>query len=917
MNRKKQRGLFLLCFLLSVVLLLSKRGDIHTLKAQTIDNYRVLFISSYSYTWSTVPLQMEGIQSVLGNDVTLDVEFMDTKVLSEEVAQKQLLERIRFKEKKAGAFDGVIVGDDAALHFAMEHQKELFDGIPIVFEGINNLDYAKKVSEDPLVTGVIERFSYEDNLDFALEIQPEAKKVVAIVDNTVTGVGEQQQFLAQKDTYPALSFEMINGSLLTRKELIEQISGVEKDTILIYLILSEDGEGTRYTNDQVCQLLRDYAKVPVFRFVQEGIGEGLLGGNIVLHGESGSIAGKMMMEILGGTEPASIAMCEESPNGFYLDQIILDKFEISKKLIPEDAVIINEKPGFWEEHGTVVLVTLGFASIWLMVILFIVKTRYERRRRAELEEKNVQLAKAAELSLEASGAKSRFLEQMSHEIRTPMNAIIGLTAIAKTETKNPVKIKEYLTKIESSSRLLLGIINDILDMSAIERGKMKVDQASFNFKKQLSGIVSMFYQQAKQKQITFMVHMNGVTEETLIGDELRVNQILMNLLSNAIKFTPSGGRIDFTVTQTSRSQDKVYMRFEVKDTGCGMSEDMRKRLFSPFEQQDASTARKHGGSGLGLSITKSLVELMGGRIQADSKQGEGSLFTVDLPFTSCEEKLQERSHFEDIRTLVVDDDEEACQYCGILLERLGIRYDYVTNGEAALEALGEAEDANDPYKLCLIDWQMPTMNGVEVVEQIRSIFGEDSILVIVSAYDLNEIEEEGRKAGASYFVAKPVFQSSLYNVLNRIDQKLAGKEPELEENRFDFSGRHILVAEDVEINMEVAVRLLNMVGAQVSCAENGEKAFEIYKESPDGYFDCILLDINMPEMDGYETVKAIRESRKPDARTVPVYAMTANAFSEDVAAVMDAGMNGHIAKPIEIDILYETLAEVFKKDEQI
>ena len=580
---------------------------------------RVLFISSYSYTWSTVPLQMRGIESELTDDVMLDVEFMDTKTLSLDLAEKELLERVRFKEENVAFYDAVIVGDDAALQFAVKYQEELFREKPIVFEGINDVEYAQKVSQNPWITGVIERFSYKDNLDFAMKVQPKADKITAIVDNTVTGIGEQKQFFEQEKQYPQLSFDVINASILKQEELIAAFSDVREDTILVYLILSEDCEGNIYTNEQVCRMIQEYVNVPVYRFVQAGIGEGVLGGNIVFHEESGAIAARMVMQILNGADPSSIAMQSNSPNGFYLDQNVLDRFHISSKLIPQDAVIINQKQSFWEQYGRVIEVTLGAAAVLMIFVVLVMRAVYEKKRSAELEDKNRQLANAVMAAQNANGAKSQFLAQMSHEIRTPMNAIIGLTTLAETETEDPDRIKEYLAKIKNSSRLLLGIINDILDMSSIEQGKMKLDKQVFDFKRQLSGIVSMFYQQAKQKQIDFKLHMNGVMEETLIGDELRVNQIMINLLSNAIKFTPSGGKIDFTVTQTSRSHDKVYMRFTVQDNGCGMNDDMLNRLFCPFEQQDASTARKHGGSGLGLSITKNLVEMMGGSIRAESK----------------------------------------------------------------------------------------------------------------------------------------------------------------------------------------------------------------------------------------------------------------------------------------------------------
>lgn len=531
---------------------------------------------------------------------------------------------------------------------------------------------------------------------------------------------------------------------------------------------------------------------------------------------------------------------------------------------------------------------------------------------------NESLEKAIAKADSANAAKSQFLAQMSHEIRTPMNAIIGLTSIAKTEIKSPEKVDDYLTKIDGSSKLLLNIINDVLDMSAIEGGKLKIDNAPFNFKQMLTNITTVFYQQARMKGVEFNVRMNGVTEETIVGDELRLNQVLMNFLSNAVKFTPSGGEIDLMVLQASRTRDKVQLRFSVSDTGCGMSEDMMSRLFKPFEQESASTARKHGGSGLGLSIAKNLVEMMGGSIKVESFQGKGSVFTADIPFgTVNQATVADASGFSEIRTLVVDDDKESCEYSGILLERLGVRFDYVTSGEEALDTLGEAEDKGDPYKLCLIDWKMPDMDGIQVTQKIREIFGEDTIVINVSAYDLNELENTGKAAGANYFIPKPLFQSTLFNALMKISGGNYTKiDAEEEKKTFDFTGKRVLVAEDVALNMEVAIKLLQMVGIETVCAEDGRQAVDLFKKADPGTYDCILMDINMPIMDGYEAAKAIRSMPRTDAPYIPIYAMTANAFSEDVTAALNAGMNGHIAKPIETRVLYKTLETAFSMNEK-
>lgn len=456
-------------------------------------------------------------------------------------------------------------------------------------------------------------------------------------------------------------------------------------------------------------------------------------------------------------------------------------------------------------------------------------------------------------------------------------------------------------------------------MSAIEGGKLKIDRAAFDFRQMLANLTGVFYTQARHKGLRFEVHMSGVTEEVIIGDELRVNQVLMNLLSNAIKFTPAGGKVDLTVQQTGFSQHRVQMRFCVSDTGCGMSEDMMHRLFQPFEQESASTARKHGGSGLGLSITKRLVEMMEGSIHVQSTEGKGSVFTADIPFgtQTKPEQSREPAIFDGIsriRTLVVDDDPESRRYSEIILDRLGVRHESVSAGEKALEALGEAEDRGDPFRLCLVDWKMPDMDGMEVTRKIREIFGSDTMVIIVSAYDIHEAEASGRAAGADFFISKPLFQSTLFNALMRISGgKLAKASPGSDPQHYDFTGKHVLIAEDVALNMEVAVKLLGMVGIETTCAEDGRQALELYQQAAPGAYDCILMDINMPVMDGYEAARAIRQCGRPDAGDIPIYAMTANAFSEDVAAALDAGMNGHLAKPIETATLYQTLEAAFQQ----
>lgn len=531
-----------------------------------------------------------------------------------------------------------------------------------------------------------------------------------------------------------------------------------------------------------------------------------------------------------------------------------------------------------------------------------------------LEKKNNQLREAVAQADHANQAKSQFLARMSHEIRTPMNAIVGLTTIAKHHDKEPEKIDEYLTKIDVSSKVLLNIINDVLDMSAIESDKIKIACNPFNIREVLTSISTIYYTQCKQKGIRFEMNTAEVSDEQLVGDGLRLNQILLNLISNAYKFTPAGGKISVVAKEVSVKDGKAYFNFTVEDTGEGMSEEMQARLFKPFEQESATTAQKHGGSGLGLSIAKNLVEMMEGSISFHSQKDVGTTFTVSVPFKINEQAAKlDPERYKTIRALIVDDEEETREYTSVVLNRIGVPYAMAENGTDAIEKLRHAKEMGSGFDICFVDWKMPDMTGGAVTKQIRELFRKDTLIIIVSAYDTSEIEDEAIEAGADMFLSKPLFQSTVFNLL----MKLSGGKfvnQTAENDSYDFGGRKVLLAEDTEFNAEIAIELLDMVNMKVDHAMNGKLAVDMFTAAEEGTYCAILMDVQMPVMDGYEATREIRSSDHPQAKNIPIFAMTANAFTEDVSAALNAGMNGHIAKPIDTRILYATLNKVVQKE---
>ena len=549
----------------------------------------------------------------------------------------------------------------------------------------------------------------------------------------------------------------------------------------------------------------------------------------------------------------------------------------------------------------------------LSYILDITKLVLEQQEKEREAERNRQIIKDALTAAEqASRAKSDFLSRMSHEIRTPMNAVIGMTTIAAASLDNRDKLTDCLGKIGLSSRYLLSLINDILDMSRIESGKVSIINEEFDFRSFVEGISSLIYPQAKNKNIVFDLNIEGVVDERYRGDPLRLNQVLINILSNALKFTPEWHSVHLSIRETRRVRDRAYLQFIVRDTGIGMEKGLLTRIFEPFEQGGASISHSYGGSGLGLAISSNLVSLMNGHISVSSTPGVGSEFVVELPLLTVPDNTPKQDvSLEDIRVLVVDDDLVTCEHTTLILNRIGVDAEYVTSGKAAVTRVKSALQRDTCYNIALVDWKMPDMDGVETARSIRRIVGPDTLVIIMSAYDWTEIEARAREAGVDFFISKPIFQSVVQDVLLKATRRRQSAAT-LPVQKEDFAGRRILLVEDNEINMEIARTLLEFRNASVDGACNGQQAVEMFRSSPPNHYDAVLMDVRMPVMDGIAATQAIRGLNRADAATVPILAMTANAFAEDIEQSRKAGMNEHLAKPIEPETLYARLASYFR-----
>ncbi len=568
---------------------------------------------------------------------------------------------------------------------------------------------------------------------------------------------------------------------------------------------------------------------------------------------------------------------------------------------------------FSQEWGSLTILS-GAIILTALLLVFFKYFGLTRQQLHEVEEAR-QAAEAAQKEAEhANRAKSEFLSNMSHDIRTPMNAIVGMTAIATANINNTDQVKNCLKKIALSSKHLLGLINDVLDMSKIESGKMTLNMDQVSLREVVEGIVSICQPQVRAKRQHFDVFIHDISTENVICDSVRLNQVLLNLLSNAIKFTPDGGEIHVALYEedSPKGDDYVRIHIQVRDTGIGMSEEFKKHIFDSFAREDSQRVHRTEGTGLGMSITKYIVvDAMGGSIDMDSRQGQGTTFTVTLDLEKAL-VMEEDMILPNWNMLVVDDDRQLCESTVAALSSIGITAEWTLDGESAVNMVVKRHRRGDEYQIILLDWKLPDMDGIDTARRIRQELGDKVPILLISAYDWGEIEDQAKAAGITGFISKPLFKSTLFNSLRQfagLPETQTERRPQ--ERRRDLTGKHILLAEDNELNWEIANELLSEEGLVLDWAENGQICVEMFQQSAAGYYDAVLMDIRMPIMGGYEATQVIRTLERPD-RDLPIIAMTADAFAEDVKRALDCGMNAHVAKPVDVDEVMRLLSKFIK-----
>jgi len=792
----------------------------------------------------------------------------------------------------------IIASGNEALEFILDNYYLLFPHAPVLFFGAGEV--ADLYGLEDYVTGIVETTSFLDTASLMLQLYPGTERIFVLNDYTLYG-NKMKEDIEKGLISSGLSAEVVFSEDKSFNQLLKDINDFGPDTLVLIGNYITDVNGIFYSESEVQKRTAAASNNPVFCLAASHIGQGPLGGLVSATEERNKAVAVIAAEILGGKSPSDIPIIYDSSqfNQWQFDYETAKGFNIDTRSLPVGHAAINRTLPVWESNPNEFRLMVAIIVLFFLIISgLVVFSRMLSKRRIE-----------ANL---ASAAKSMFLANMSHEIRTPMNAIIGMTSIGKSSST--VDKKDYaFNKIEDASKHLLGVINDILDMAKIEANRLELSNSDFDFEYTLRKVIDIIHFRLEEKSQRFGIKVDDKIPRSLIGDDQRLSQVITNLLSNAVKFTPEEGSIELEAKLISTDENGICkIRICVTDTGIGISEEQQARLFRSFEQADAGTSRKYGGTGLGLVISKRIVELMGGSIGVESEPGKGSRFTFTVLLQrGVNERvslLTEGVDWENLRIFAVDDEAEVREFFISLSENLGIGCTVAGSGEEAEGLL--AKEGN--YDVYFLDWKLPGMSGVELAKLIRQKTERKSIVILFSSADWQELEEDARKAGVEKFIPKPLFRSTIVDMINEcLGGGKAVKNTEAETPRDDFAGHTILLAEDVEINREIVLSLLEPMNLRIECAENGKEALEMFKAAP-GRYGMIFMDVQMPEMNGYEATKAIRALENPVGKSIPIIAMTANVFREDVERCLEAGMNGHVGKPLDLNEVLNVLRKYVK-----
>jgi len=851
----------------------------------------VLHINSFNTQIEGERIQMETIRKTLETDLEIEYRSIDlnSNELHSQANFNAVVSNLIRTDFVARYPDLIVVSGNEALEFATNNYYLLFPKLPVIFFGVIGFSDETIHGLEEYFTGISETISTNETIAEMLRLYPDTKKIFILNDNvlprSIAMRGEIQRSL-ENGNLP-VEFEFSKNKPFG--ELLEEIKVFKPDTLVLIGNYFTDSTGTFYSESDVQYQVTAAAGKPVFCLTSSFMGNGTLGGMVSGTEAQSEAVAVRAYGIVHGKMPADIPIIDSSSlNRWQFDYQTVERFGINVNALPENHIIINRALPIWESNPSEFRLAMIAVVLLLTVIVSLIIF-------AKMLAKKQQAAEAA------SVAKSAFLANMSHEIRTPLNAIIGMTLIG-TAAPAAERMKYCFSKIEDASKHLLGVINDILDMSKIESGKFELSPVEFFFEHMLRRTVGVANFRVEEKKQKLDVHIDPDIPTLLIGDDQRLAQVITNLLGNAIKFTPEHGEIGLAARLTGKEDGMCTIQFTITDTGIGISREQQANLFQSFHQADSHTSRKFGGTGLGLSISRSIVKMMGGEIWVESEAGKGSSFMFTIRVRQGNNKTQglldSSITIDNVRILTVDNNPDILLYFTELMLELGIPCDVTGSGEDALVLVEERGD----YNICFVDWRLPGMDGVELASKLkaRAAPGKE-VVIMISAAELNEIENEGRKAGIDKFVSKPLFPSTIVDIINEcLGANIREAEGAMQDTAGIFADHTILLAEDVEINRDIVIGLLEETGIKIDWAKNGEEAVRMFSETPEKY-GMIFMDVQMPEMDGYEATRTIRAIEDPIAKTIPIIAMTANVFREDVEKCLESGMNGHIGKPIDID----------------